>query len=459
MTQVPQDWIIRAIALVLWLSCVCQFSPAFAQRVSKDDAALIVDGVVQKVFSNSGQPQAEKLVQIEVRQSSARRAAPPRAHFPAPGEIVYVHVFPQPQAALFSKPEGSGAVPQERAQIRAYLVAREDGTWEGASSEWFEQSSAGTAPASPIGPAPSVAGSPGSGGSSVASLGMTFEPHKVNDRLVLRVKSVERGGAAQQAGIEVGDVIIGVKEAPLQSATQLEELARRGEPLSLMVVDVNTSRPTRIELRPGQQSDAQVSAEPTTTPSQRRSLGLMAEPVRLGQRTALKVVRVEPGSAAQKAGIEPDDILVAANGAPLTGPEQLGNALRKSGPTLTLTVRDSRSGKDVPVEVVIGGPADQTPLPADASAISPSTGALGAVTELSFYDVEVALKVTEVEPGSAAARAGLQPGYLIVAANGKPVLHPSELNDLVRNSTGPLRLTVVDPRTNAKNNVQVNLSR
>jgi len=288
---------------------------------------------------------------------------------------------------------------------------------------------------------------------------MTYEAHKVNDRLVLRVKSVERGGAAQQAGIEVGDVIIGVKEAPLQSAAQLEDLARRGEPISLMVVDVNTSRSTRIELRPGQQSDAQVSTEPTTTLTQRRSLGLTAESVRLGQRTALKVVRVEPGSAAQKAGIEPDDILVAANGAPLTGPEQLGSALRKSGPTLTLTVRDSRSGRDVPVEVVIGGPADQTPLPVDVPAISPSTGTLGAVTELSFYDVEVALKVTEVEPGSPAARAGLQPGSLIVAANGKPVLHPSELNDLVRNSPGPLRLTVVDPRSNAKNKIQLNLGR
>jgi S1-C subfamily serine protease len=178
--------------------------------------------------------------------------------------------------------------------------------------------------------------------------------------------------------------------------------------------------------------------------------------VRLGLRTALKVVRVEAGGAAQKAGIEPDDILVAANGAPLTGPEQLGNALRKSGPTLTLTVRDSRTGKDASVDVVIGGPTNPTPLPADVSTASPSTGGLGAVTELSFYDTEVALKVTEVEPGSPAARAGLQPGFLIVEANGKPVLHPNELNAAVRNSAGPLRLTIVDPRTSAKNTVQVN---
>src|SRR5262245_25198300 len=110
MRQIPRDWIIGAIAFILCLSSVCHISPAFAQRASKDDAVLIVDGVVQRVFSSASQIQAEKLVQIEVRQSSARRAAPSRAHFPAPGEIVYVHAFPQQQAALFTKPVGSSAI-------------------------------------------------------------------------------------------------------------------------------------------------------------------------------------------------------------------------------------------------------------------------------------------------------------------------------------------------------------
>jgi hypothetical protein len=100
---------IRAVAVVGGLFSVCLISPAFAQttqRASKDDAALIVDGVVQKVFSGSGQSRTESLVQIEVQQSTARRAAPSRVRVPAPGEIVYVHVFAQPQAALLSKTDG-----------------------------------------------------------------------------------------------------------------------------------------------------------------------------------------------------------------------------------------------------------------------------------------------------------------------------------------------------------------
>jgi S1-C subfamily serine protease len=81
------------------------------------------------------------------------------------------------------------------------------------------------------------------------------------------------------------------------------------------------------------------------------------------------------------------------------------------------------------------------------------------VTELAFYDVEAAVKVTEVEPNSPAARTGLQPGVIILEADGKPVLHPNDLNDAVRSSSGTLRLTVVEPRTGAKRAVQVSLAR
>ena len=37
-------------------------------------------------------------------------------------------------------------------------------------------------------------------------------------------------------------------------------------------------------------------------------------------------------------------MIVAANGAAITGPEQLASAVRKSGAALELTVRDSRTG-------------------------------------------------------------------------------------------------------------------
>jgi S1-C subfamily serine protease len=82
----------------------------------------------------------------------------------------------------------------------------------------------------------------------------------------------------------------------------------------------------------------------------------------------------------------------------------------------------------------------------------------GGVTELVLYNDEFAVKVTEVNVGSLAARAGLRPGIVIIEASGKPVLHPNELDDAIRNSGKTCRLTIVDPGTGRKNSIDVNLS-
>ena len=177
-------------------------------------------------------------------------------------------------------------------------------------------------------------------------------------------------------------------------------------------------------------------------------------------RTALKITRVDPDGPAAKAGLEPGDIVVAANGVPITGPEQLLGALRKSGPTLKLTVRDSRTGRDTEVAVNLGTDSPAKPLPTEVDApLAATPGKLGAVTELAFHDDDFAVKVAEIEPGSPAARAGLRPGTLIVAAAGKPVLHPNDLNDAVRKSSGTLKLTILDPTSGKKKDIDVNLGR
>jgi serine protease Do len=79
------------------------------------------------------------------------------------------------------------------------------------------------------------------------------------------------------------------------------------------------------------------------------------------------------------------------------------------------------------------------------------------VTELFFLDTEAAVKVSEVEPGSPAARARLQPGDVIVEANGTAILHPNTLNEVVSKSGPTLKMIVVDGRTGRKANVDVDL--
>ena len=171
----------------------------------------------------------------------------------------------------------------------------------------------------------------------------------------------------------------------------------------------------------------------------------------------LKVTRVEPGSPAAKAGLEPGDVIVEAGGAPITAPDQLLSAVRKSGPTLELTVRDSRTGADTPVKVELGGAAPPTTMPSGPAIPQAEAGSshLGIVTEMALHDDEFAVKVTEVEAGSPAARAGLRPGVLILEVNGQAVLHPDDLMDAVRQSGKNIRLTVADPTSGRKETINI----
>lgn len=449
--------------------------PASAQqreKMAKADATLVVDGVVRQVFRSPRQTRTDYLVQIEVARSEGKKTprGTGRLTIPTPGDSVYVHVYQLNEGInRVASLDSYGAIPAERSQIRAYLTPREAGGWEGVFPDWYEVTTERSADASPADPAPGLP-DVAKEKATTSSLGMTSELTKINNRTGLKVTSLERGGPVQKAGIEIGDVIVGVNGVPITGADQLEALAKKNEPLPLIVVDVNTGRVAQAEVRPGlstagkpTENNSPNPAPPaeSATPAVSKSLGLAAEPVALGQRTAMKISRIEAGSPAAKAGLEVNDIIVAANGAPITGPEQLAGALRKSGPTLTLTVRDSRTGRDTPVEVAIGGAKPANPLPGDvAGGVEAGTGKsakLGAVTELTFYNVEAAVRITEIEPGSPAERAGLRTGMIILEANGKLMLHPNELIEAVRNSGSTLKLMTVDPATGKKTPVNVSL--
>jgi S1-C subfamily serine protease len=309
-------------------------------------------------------------------------------------------------------------------------------------------------------------------------LGLTGETINSQGHTVIRVTNVDAGGPAQHAGIERGDVIVGVDDKPLEGIEQLDSLSKKGGSLNLVILDVNSGKAVRVPVElaasdPGKPTDGQppltngpnnppaTDTNPVpTTPTAGRSLGISAEPTQVGGRTGMKVTVVRPNSPAAAAGIEPDDVIVAANGVPITGADTLSAMLRKSAASITLTVRDTRTGRDVPVEVILSvpGAARPVPIPADPQIPTGAGRRLGAVTELVFDDIDPAAKVTEVEPGSPAAAAGIVPGTVIVAANGTPVLHPKELEEAVRKSGPKLTLTVVDPRTRNKSTVEVRLA-
>jgi S1-C subfamily serine protease len=443
-----------ATALIATASISCVVSTTcYAQQSAKGNAPLIVVGTVKQVFRSTGQNQTDYVVQIEVSRPEARAAESDtaRSPLPGPGEPLYVHVSEQPESQANGSLASRKGLPSAGTRIRAFLTPRPQGGWGIAAADWYDLASESAAANNSDNVSPHKAPRSEAG----TTLGMTTELTRTDGRNVLRVTSVERGGPAQSAGLQVGDIIAAAGGAEISAADQLVALAAKGEKVPLVVIDVNSGRSVRIEVDPQAWPAKDDPVEGQNSRPPRVSLGLSAEPVTLGMRSALKVIRVDPAGPAAKAGLEPGDIVVAANGAPTTGVEQLLNALRKSGPTLKLTVRDSRTARDVDVEVSLTTTAS---APAEVeSPVKPANTTMGAVTELAFHDNDFAVKVTEVEPGSTAARAGLRPGILIVAADGKRVLHPNDLSEAVHKATKTLRLTIVEPSSGRKSSLDVSL--
>ena len=451
-------------AVALSLICAAT-SSAQSGGVARKDASVAVDGVLKQVFRSQRPGRYDYIAQIEVARAELRKRldANAKVAVPVPGDVIYVHLTQKlDNAGRVIAADSHAGLPAEGSELKVYLAPRAAGGWEGAYPDWVDVvkgDQAGTADLFP--PEPTAVNQTGGGG-----LGLKADVLKVQGRVVLRVTAVERGSPAQEAGIEVGDVIAGANGGELTGADQLDKLTAAGKPFSVIIVDVNSGKPVQVDVNPGRAA-APASAPtpdkpaptPTPAPQQKVSLGLSAEEVRLGNRSALKVTRVTPDGLGAKAGVEVGDVIVAANGVPTTGPEQLVSALRKSSSKLVLTIRDSRTNKDVDVEIPLGAGKPERPAPTNAGVPVPGTNpnALGVVTELAFHENEFAVSISEVADGSPAAKAGLKPGLLITEANGKPVLHPNELNDAVRNSGGRLKLTVVEPNSGRSASLNLDL--
>ncbi len=247
-------------------------------------------------------------------------------------------------------------------------------------------------------------------------------------------------------------------------------------------------------------------------PARRKVLGVAVQPVALGPGSGgLQIQSVAPGSPAQAAGLEPGDIILAANGTPVPDPEAFGRALAGARGPLTLTIIDCRTGRtlntppimlsaersrttpppgggfppgsfpsgrafprgrgfppggDAPPTDTPGGPSpsneDQpaTPpldggFPSGLGRRQPRSSRGDSVPNAGGMKVETVavgpgrdgLRVRSVEPGSSAQRAGFEPGDIILAVNGRAVRDPEALGSVVGAAQGPLMLTIIDART------------
>ena len=141
------------------------------------------------------------------------------------------------------------------------------------------------------------------------------------------------------------------------------------------------------------------------------------------------VSNIEPGSAAEQAGLLVDDIIVKVDDKKIDDSRELANAIGLKG-----------SGEQVSIEYVRNGKFHQVTATLGQQSVSRSTGtdihpgldgarfATNTTSRISGVDV------TEVEPGSPAAQRGLRSGDTIIAVNRRSVENLRELRSIAQGS-------------------------
>jgi S1-C subfamily serine protease len=154
-----------------------------------------------------------------------------------------------------------------------------------------------------------------------------------------------------------------------------------------------------------------------------------------------EVIRVEHGSPAQRAGIRLGDVIVQLGPTRVATVAELQAALARLEPNSAVTLRIIRYGREVTVDVTPGivrsGTRPQPPATAD--------GPARAGLQVAQRGGRVV--IAGVLPYSAAARAGVRPGQVIVSANGREIGSVDQLAEVIRGArNGALSLVVDDPQ-------------
>jgi serine protease Do len=172
----------------------------------------------------------------------------------------------------------------------------------------------------------------------------------------------------------------------------------------------------------------------------------LAKQFKLADTNGSLVSSVNPGSAADKAGIKVGDVITRFGGKEVANTRELRNAVAATAPGTKMPVELVRAGKTQTLTVTVGEATAEASAQAEPgdSANPDQTTKLGlnlqpVTPELARrYSLgeNTGLVVTGVEAGSAAAQAGLQEGDLIAEVNHRKVEKIAELQSALTEAKG-----------------------
>jgi serine protease Do len=173
-----------------------------------------------------------------------------------------------------------------------------------------------------------------------------------------------------------------------------------------------------------------------------------ADSFKLASPDGALVANVERGSAADRAGLKPGDVIRKINGQPVVESGDLSAVVSIAKPGDKVNLDVWRNGKDVQVTATLGNAKDKAALgDRDNLASNDDNGAkLGLAlrpldpAERSQVGVPSGLVIEDA--AGAAQAAGVQPGDLLLAVNGKPVSTVQQVREVVKGSSKSVALLI-----------------
>ncbi|GAB4332226.1 MAG: DegQ family serine endoprotease [Calditrichia bacterium] len=149
------------------------------------------------------------------------------------------------------------------------------------------------------------------------------------------------------------------------------------------------------------------------------------------------VSKVEEGSPAEKAGLQPGDVIIRFNDRRVKNTINLSSWVSTAGVDAKITLTILRDGKEKKLNVALGEMPEN--LAAAESRVEASEKIGIKVANITSdlvkqFDLKVkkdAVVVTEVANGSVAAQAGLRPGDVILKINRKPVKSVADFQNIL----------------------------